>query len=1008
MGRFFPDSFEPTVPSWRPLLLGLGLCLLVGGCAETSFVGRQYDNFTAYYNTFYNARNAFEEGVQAMQDRDRPVDRTEYLSVFWEPGGTSTESSFEEAIQKSADVLREHPNSKWVDDALLLIGKSYFYQQNYAGAAQKFREVLALDGERKREARFWLARTLVTNERYSEAEEVLLGVEEEEQNLQNTWTARLFLVRGELLVRQQQWSEAEAVLVQGLRGELPDETAARGAFLLGQVRETLGEPDEARAAYRRAHEYDPPYELSFTARLSEIELQGEHGSPNEALDRLRSLERDDKNRDKQGEMALVRARIYRAQGEPDRARAVLRNVLYENDTRSSSATGRLHYDLASLYRDEYKDFNRAAAHFDTASTNLSRSGGQQQGRIQQNLPAAPVDAASEADRYRTLAERSQEVARLDSLLRVGRMSDEEFQAFVEQLERRREEERLARQEDENDSAGRRLQSRGQIPGQGGREQATAVDTRDSDAGFLFHRDPAQVQQGRQRFAQIWGDRPRVDNWRRRNAMQTTRSSSTQEEPPSAAGSDEEMPGGSTEVSSGLNLSDIPRDSVSQAEMEAERAMSRYELANSLFLAAGRPDSAATWYRRILQENGDHPVARRALYALAEAYRAQGDTTAAQQTYRRLIEQYPGTALAERGRERLGRREPEPVDNRPARADTAYAHAYERWQRGDWRTALDSMFTVVRQYPQTDAAPRALLASSIIYWQRVQVDSTAAPHRRMTRYIRSISRDSTRSSIEAPRLAEDSLSGDRADSTGWRLDAPVIGGEAGDSVASMERAEADSLRTTADTTIADSLFFAKEVDPYAPLDTLLSHLVEQYPEAPQVERARSMMEMLEERRTPADSVAADSVVREETPDSAAIAASDQPETQSSAAENPPRTDTLRSSRTGTRGDKPEASSGRREEPLPAPTAPSQGDGGEGETWTLFVERYSEAEGASALIETLEQQLGEEWTIEVVEDPEADARPYLLVIGEFESEKAALQAQEKISSQMGGSLQVRRKP
>jgi tetratricopeptide (TPR) repeat protein len=121
--------------------------VLAGGCAETSFVGRQYDNFTAYYNKFYNARNAFEEGVQAMQDRDRPIDRTEYLSVFWEPEGTSTESSFKEAIQKSADVLREHPNSKWVDDALLLIGKSYFYQQNYAGAAQKFREVLALDGE---------------------------------------------------------------------------------------------------------------------------------------------------------------------------------------------------------------------------------------------------------------------------------------------------------------------------------------------------------------------------------------------------------------------------------------------------------------------------------------------------------------------------------------------------------------------------------------------------------------------------------------------------------------------------------------------------------------------------------------------------------------------------------------------------------------------------------------------------------------------------------------------
>ncbi|PSQ68505.1 MAG: hypothetical protein BRD25_00240, partial [Bacteroidetes bacterium QH_1_61_8] len=126
---------------------------VVGGC---SFLGRQYSNFTAYYNKFHNAEKAFEKGVDRISTDELSVDRTRYLSIFRKPTGATEGAAFDQAIQKSADVLREHPDSKWTDDALLLIGKSYFYQQSYVGAAEKFREVLAVDGGRTGEARFWL------------------------------------------------------------------------------------------------------------------------------------------------------------------------------------------------------------------------------------------------------------------------------------------------------------------------------------------------------------------------------------------------------------------------------------------------------------------------------------------------------------------------------------------------------------------------------------------------------------------------------------------------------------------------------------------------------------------------------------------------------------------------------------------------------------------------------------------------------------------------------------
>ncbi|HMB89645.1 MAG TPA: hypothetical protein VKP65_02285, partial [Rhodothermales bacterium] len=110
---------------WRHFFVVVGL-LLVAGCSQNTFVGKRLGNFTAYYNTFYNAEKAFDEGVKAISTSadQEAIDRNVYLPLFGGDGRVAQTQPFENAIQKSSDILRDHPNSKWVDDALLLIGKS--------------------------------------------------------------------------------------------------------------------------------------------------------------------------------------------------------------------------------------------------------------------------------------------------------------------------------------------------------------------------------------------------------------------------------------------------------------------------------------------------------------------------------------------------------------------------------------------------------------------------------------------------------------------------------------------------------------------------------------------------------------------------------------------------------------------------------------------------------------------------------------------------------------------
>jgi len=955
------------------LVVGL---LVLSGCGRSSYVGRKYDDFTAYYNQFHNAEEAYDEGVESLRRSNPTVDRTEYLSLFLVPSGNG-EESFEEAVQKSARVLREHPNSKWADDALLLIGKSYFFQQNNVGAVEKFREAIQLGTDRETEARFWLARSLVAADQFGDAEEVLRAATDAQEE-PDPWTARMHLVRGELFVRRQQWEAAADALEAGLQRGLPDRPASRASFLLGQVCETLKAPERAREAYRAVQDYGPRYELGFAAQLNDIELQGRVGDTEAALDRLDALEDDDKNRELHDRIALVRARIYRANDRLDAGEEALTGFLYGEDTPtsvSSKFTGRLHYELASIYRAE-GNYGQAAAHYDTARTAMKVQGGRavvERGR--HRLPDAPTDAGAQADRFLDLAEHAQEVARLDSLLRLGRMGEEELRARIAELRARRQSEEESKAE-----TGRRGPfEQGQPRAVRERQQAgTAVaQTRDSEAGFLFHNDPSRVQEGRRQFRRTWGNRPRVDDWRRRIALQERRPAQAEEEAevgPRAAPERAPGEGGGSEeaarASVQIDVSVIPRDSVRQAKMEANRAVARYELANALFLAAGRPDSAETWYRRIIDEDENHEVADRARYALAEAHRAQGDTAAAWNAYRAVLRAAPDSRLAERAREQLGRTRQQAGRTQSAQADTAYARAYATWQAGHLDSALVDMLDVVRRFPETRSAPRALLASGVLYWQQAQRDPGAAPRSLLRRHLADLGRDSVASPQEEARPA-----------TSPPTDTAALAGEGRD-------APPDSTGD-AETTDSAATQGPRVEDQYEPLETVLSLVAERYPNAPQAKRAEALLAAVEERRATVNSRGAEdeaSVPTDSTPDSNASVDSTLPPV------GPEQAFERRKVSAGEGKLAPDSTSTDSRE------GEDRENKGELGGWTLSLYVVEEEARAVARARTTERRLGSGEAVEVLPDSSQGGVQYRVVVGRYADRQAAARAQRRVGEQL----------
>ncbi len=718
-------------------MLLFAILITASGCKTPDFVGRRYSNFTAYYNTFYNAERQFEKGYDNLDRFEDKVDREQYLPLFVKTTGTTASREFEQTILKSADILREHPDSKWVDDALMLIGKSYFYQENYVGAVQKFTEVVGQPSELSDEAHFWLARALITSGAYDEAREVLtsaMALDDADEE----WIAQDRLLLAELSMRQERWEDAVGHLEAGLASLKDKELAARASFLLGQVHETLGNYEQAYAAYVEVRYYRAPYELGYAARYAAVRVDGLYLNTDRALREVRKLERDDKNLTKTAELRYLRARVLQEARETDEALFIFDELLYDPLSLPPGASlgdlrGRIHYALGELYRDIDRDFLMAAAHFDTAAAALGSGSGARNTRRSVAssetalAPEAIQDASLLKDSFSRYARVYGDVARYDSLLFLGSLPQEEYDARILEMRRQRaeelEEQRRLMQQRQREQAFRESAGQSGMNVNRGLPEGKVIPTADDPtgmaSGYLQHQDPIRVQEGRMQFQNVWGTRPLVPNWRRSAAfnaadVQISEEELAQQEAMMLEMEKNELPD--------IDDSAVPRDSTDQVTMKSARAISRYEVGNILFLGMSRPDSAAVWYRTVIEEDATEAVASRAMFALAEVQRALGDSLVARRLYADLLRRFPQSDFIPNVQDRLG------MEVTRVTASDSSALALEalesalRLRTDDPKRAIDSLLTVASEWMAFPEASRALFVVARMHLEVAQGDS----------------------------------------------------------------------------------------------------------------------------------------------------------------------------------------------------------------------------------------------------------------------------------------------
>lgn len=285
------------------------LSLLFGACG-------------AYFNTYYNAKQAYDEGV-------RTLDRS---------GERSARNSFDKCLRVSSKLLQFYPESRWVDNTILLIGQCYVHMDQHHRALRKFDELEARfpDSELLNEARIWRARSLLALER------------------DDACLSELGRLKGQKLSRQLQ-VELNRVYEELYRGEndlgrLIDtqqrllEVArkrsdkARINVNIARTYEELGDWEKALKHFGNSRRYPSSHDLLLESWLGSLDNMLRLGRLETAERRLRKLEKDERFFERRHTLQLRRAWLAEARGNPQEAISLWRTILEDfRSTESSSA-----------------------------------------------------------------------------------------------------------------------------------------------------------------------------------------------------------------------------------------------------------------------------------------------------------------------------------------------------------------------------------------------------------------------------------------------------------------------------------------------------------------------------------------------------------------------------------------------------------------------------------------------------------------------------------------------
>ncbi|MBX2895140.1 MAG: hypothetical protein KF763_06845 [Cyclobacteriaceae bacterium] len=580
------------------IIVLLGLLLVGCSVEQNTFTANIYHNTAAHYNGYYYAREKTRE-VEKVIAKSLDDDPNQILRLFPKLDSTlakSYQKDTEEIIKMASLAIQRHPNSKWVDDSYLLVGKARLYGYDFQNAIQtlKYVNTKSPDADTRHRALVQLLRTFTEQQEYDRAEETFRYLEKEKLSKQNA--KALYLEKAYYYQERNNYDYMVRNLA--LADSLLERVDRKGRiyFLIGQVYQKLGFDAEAYNYYRKCIGTNPDYEIDFYARLNMAQVA--------RLDNRRDI----KHLRGQFEKMLTdtkniefKDKIYYELGEFDRKQGNLKQAIESYSLAAHAGTnkriqGSAYLRIGQLQFDSLKKYSLAKLYYDSA------------------MGALPKDFENyefikkRQEVLGEFAKHTEAITWNDSLLTMAAMDTAQLRKQIDSV--------LAERAKPLASAKKKKRKSYTGPSNASNSPFFNQDT--GGGVDWYFGNPSAVALGQTEFNRIWGAIPLEDNWRRSN-----KTTVLQEPGPLLAGSGNQTQKIQAEAATatqkvdeaGKLISQIPRTAEDKAKALAQIEEGYFKLGDLFYFQLNEKNNAAESYTKLLKRFPESQHIPEVLYKL---------------------------------------------------------------------------------------------------------------------------------------------------------------------------------------------------------------------------------------------------------------------------------------------------------------------------------------------------------------------------------------------------------
>jgi TolA-binding protein len=338
------------------------LLFILSGCSV-------WENLTTYFNLYYNTSALFEEAEKEILPQKRDIFSNEPLVI---PG--TAKSNLVKVVEKASKLLQFYSTSSYVDEALMMLGKSFYYQNNYQKAQRKFEELLATnpDDETTTEAKLWIAKCLFEMREITQAltlnEEVRKkAIEEDYENIVKDSYVQEIKHR----IKAEDFTLAISLANEFADNYKDDVVRAQIYYELGNLYQQINDNENAITAYEKVFDNEPDFDLEIAATIKYANSLRKAGKTEQAIQVFEDIRDEDKFSTSYNEIDFEIGRTYVVLGEFHKAYDQFRMV--DTTYRSTSFAAQSNFELAELYRTKFMNYDSAAYFYSkSVAANLSK------------------------------------------------------------------------------------------------------------------------------------------------------------------------------------------------------------------------------------------------------------------------------------------------------------------------------------------------------------------------------------------------------------------------------------------------------------------------------------------------------------------------------------------------------------------------------------------------------------------------------------------------------------